>query len=58
MTINANLREDFSNLTAAQKENAPVADFQTKSITVELQKGEKKSVTVDLTNSGKENLLI
>ncbi len=58
LTINSNLREDFSTLTSAQKENAPVADFQAKSVSVEVKKGEKKQVTVDLKNSGKDNLLI
>lgn len=58
LTINSNIREDFSKLTAGQKENAPVADFQSKSLSVDLKKGEKKQFTIGVTNAGKSPLLI
>ncbi|GHT58399.1 hypothetical protein FACS18945_4230 [Bacteroidia bacterium] len=58
LTINANLREDFRKLTAEEKAAAPVADFQVKSVNIDLKAGEKKRAIIELKNSGKEDLII
>lgn len=58
LIINSNLREDFSKLTDEQKKNAPVAEFETTQLSVDLKKGEKKQSTIALKNTGKEPLLI
>ena len=58
LTINSSLREDFRKLTAEEKADAPVADFQTKTVNIELKPGEKKRAIIELKNSGKKDLMI
>ncbi len=59
ISINANIEEDFSNLTPEQLANAPVANFAPLSFDFgEMQQGEKKTHTFTLTNNGKSELII
>ena len=58
LTISSNLREDFSKLTAEQRAKAPVVEFETRTVAIDLKKGEKKQQTVGLKNTGKEPLAI
>lgn len=58
ITVNSNIREDFRKLTDEQKASAPVAEYQSKSLSVDLKKGEKKTVVIALKNTGKQPLLI
>lgn len=57
--VSATIEEDFSNLTPAQLENAPVASFSEMSYDFgELKQGNKKDYTFSLTNNGKSELII
>ena len=58
LTINSNLREDFTRLTPEQRANAPVAEFQERQVSIELRRGERRNVTVGLRNTGREPLAI
>ncbi len=57
--VSATIEEDFSNLTPEQLANAPVAKFEPTSFDFgDMNQGEKKSHTFNLTNNGKTELLI
>ena len=58
LTINSSLREDFRKLTAEEKAAAPVADYQTKTVAMELKPGEKKLAKIEIKNTGKSDLII
>ena len=59
LTVTATIEEDFSRWTAAQLQNAPGVSVDRQIIEAgTIKKGEKKSVTVKLTNNGKSKLLI
>ena len=59
LTVTATIEEDFSKLTATQLQNAPTVALERQLIDMgNVKKGEKKSVEVKLTNSGKSKLLI
>ena len=55
----ATITEDFSNLSASQLKNAPIGTFSESRIDFgKMTKGSSKTLTVNLTNTGKSNLLI
>lgn len=57
--VSATVEEDFSNLTAEELANAPVAAFEPKTFDFgEMNQGDKKSHTFTLTNNGKSDLII
>ena len=59
LTVTATIEEDFSRWTTAQLQNAPVVSIDRQIIEMgTIKKGEKKSVSVKLTNNGKSKLLI
>jgi len=59
LTVTATIEEDFSRWTAAQLQNAPAISVDQQVIEAgKIQKGEKKTYQVKLTNNGKSKLLI
>ena len=59
LTVTGTIEEDFSRWTAAQLQNAPVVSVDQPIIEAgKIKKGEKKTVQVKLSNSGKSKLLI
>ncbi|MCY1719617.1 DUF1573 domain-containing protein [Prolixibacteraceae bacterium Z1-6] len=57
--VSATIEEDFSKLTPEQLANAPVAVFKENSFDFgEMNQGDKKEHTFNLTNDGKSDLLI
>ena len=58
LTINSLLREDFRKLKAEEKAVAPIADYQTKTVNLEMKADEKKTAVIELKNSGKNDLII
>ena len=57
--VSATIEEDFSKLTAADLERAPVARFSETSYDFgDMKQGEKKEYTFSLTNNGKSELII
>ncbi|HZH71059.1 MAG TPA: DUF1573 domain-containing protein [Mariniphaga sp.] len=59
MGVSATIEEDFSNLTAADLERAPVAKFSENSYDFgDLKQGDKKEHTFSLKNEGKSELII
>ena len=59
LTVTATIEEDFSKWTAAQLQNAPVIAIEKAVIEGgKIKKGEKKTYTVKLTNTGKGKLAI
>ncbi|MDR1226130.1 MAG: DUF1573 domain-containing protein [Prevotellaceae bacterium] len=57
LTVSASVDEDFS---AVNEANAPVAQFASRSITVEghVKQGDSKEFSISITNNGKSDLLI
>ena len=59
LTVTATIEEDFSRWTAAQLQNAPAISIDPQPIMVgQIKKGEKKTIQVRMTNTGKGKLLI
>ena len=59
LTVTADIKEDFSRLTAAQLQSAPAVSVDQQVVEGgKIKKGEKKTYNVKLTNSGKTKLLI
>jgi len=57
--VSATIEEDFSNLSAADLANAPVASFNTTSYDFgDMKSGDKKEYTFELSNKGKRDLII
>ncbi len=57
--VSATIEEDFSHLSSAQLESAPVASFSEMSYDFgEMKQGDKKEHTFSLTNNGKSELII
>lgn len=57
--VSATIEEDFSHLTPEQLANAPVATFSEKSFDFgEMNQGDKKEHTFNLSNNGKSELII
>jgi hypothetical protein len=57
--VSATIEEDFSSLTPQEIANAPVAEFNMADYDFgDIQQGDKKEVTFDLSNKGKRDLLI
>lgn len=57
--VSATIQEDFSHLTPEELANAPVATFKDKSVDFgEMNQGDKKEHTFNLTNDGKSDLII
>jgi len=59
LTVTATIEEDFSRWTTAQIQNAPEINIERNIVDAgKVKKGEKKTYSVKVTNSGKNNLLI
>ncbi|QIA07311.1 DUF1573 domain-containing protein [Draconibacterium halophilum] len=57
--VSATIEEDFSKLSPEELANAPVANFNEKSVDFgEMNQGDKKEHTFTLTNNGKTDLII
>ncbi|WP_321342820.1 DUF1573 domain-containing protein [uncultured Draconibacterium sp.] len=57
--VSATIEEDFSHLSPEELANAPVANFNEKSVDFgEMKQGDKKDHTFTLTNNGKTDLII
>jgi hypothetical protein len=57
--VSSTIEEDFSNLSAADLANAPVASFNTDNFDFgDIQQGDKKECTFELSNKGKRDLII
>jgi hypothetical protein len=59
LTVTADIREDFSRLSAAQLQNAPAATVENATLNAgSVKQGEQKTVTFKLRNTGKGKLLV
>jgi ribosomal protein L30E len=59
LTVRANIEEDFSTLTPAELENAPVFKYDNTNYQFStIKKGSKATGTFEITNSGKSDLII
>lgn len=58
VTVHATIRENFANMTAEDKANAPVLSVSTSNDLGAIEKGAKKKFALTVTNNGKSELLI
>ncbi|MBE6312895.1 MAG: DUF1573 domain-containing protein [Bacteroidales bacterium] len=58
ITISSNIREDFRNYTSEQKEKSPIVEPELRLVKVEIPADSKRTVTFELKNTGKSNLIV
>jgi hypothetical protein len=56
--VNSNIREDFRKMTQEEKNNAPTANFKSRTISLDVKKEREKTQIIELENTGKDKLIV